>query len=147
MLVRHGAEQGHDAVQRRQQHLLAGGLQHQAVAGVVDVLAGAGEVHELSLGGQFRQVGRLGELLLDPVLDRLHIVIRGALDVLDGLRLGRAEARQQLVQVLARRVRKRRKFRQAGVRQRNEPFDLHLHAAVDQPELREQASSPLMRPA
>jgi hypothetical protein len=45
-------------VQRGQQHLLARGLEHQRVAGVVDVLAGAGEVHELAGRLQLRLVGK-----------------------------------------------------------------------------------------
>jgi glutathione S-transferase len=101
-LVRHGLQMGGDAVQRRQQHLLAGGLEHQAMAGVVDVLAGAGEVHELAVRGQLGKGAGSGELLLDPVLDRLDVVVGGLLDVLDGLRVGRAETGQHVLQVRAR---------------------------------------------
>ena len=64
-------------------------LQHQRMAGVVDVLAGAGEVHEL---GRRRQLGMALEAGLEPVLDRLDVVVGRALDVLDGLGVGLGEA-------------------------------------------------------
>jgi hypothetical protein len=41
------AQLGNDHVEHRQQYLLARITQHQRVGQVVDVLAGAGEVHEL----------------------------------------------------------------------------------------------------
>jgi hypothetical protein len=62
------------------------------VAGVVDVLAGAREVHELARG---LQLGVAVEAALQPVLDRLHVVVGGALDLLDGLRVGLGEARTE----------------------------------------------------
>jgi hypothetical protein len=67
-----------DTVQRRQQHLFARGLQHQRVAGVVDVFAGAGEVHEL--GRAASSSGWPLNARLDPVLDRLHVVVGGLFD-------------------------------------------------------------------
>ena len=69
----------HDAVQARQHHLVAPGAQLQRVAGVVDVLAGAGKVHELGGGFQF---GTGLEFALDPVFHGLHVVVGGFLDVL-----------------------------------------------------------------
>ena len=45
--VRHVAQGGDQAVDGRQHHLLARRLDLQRMAGVVDVLAGAGEMHEL----------------------------------------------------------------------------------------------------
>ena len=38
-----------------------------------------------------------GELLLEEVLDRLHVVVGGQLDVLDALRVGGRELRRQAV--------------------------------------------------
>jgi hypothetical protein len=63
-----------------------GGLEHQRVAGVVDVLAGAGEVHELA--ARLASSAWPLQARLDPVLDRLDVVVGGLLDVLDGLRVG-----------------------------------------------------------
>ncbi len=80
------------AVQRRQHHLLAGGLELQRVAGVVDVLAGAGEMHELA--GAL-QLGPGLEFGLDPVLHGLHVVIRGLLDFLDREAVGFGEVLDQ----------------------------------------------------
>jgi hypothetical protein len=129
------AAAGQHAVQRRQQHLLARGLQHQRVAGVVDVLAGAGEVHEL--GGGSSSAWPL-KALLDPVLHRLDVVVGGLLDVLDGLRVGLAETQHQAAQQAARGSDSGANSAKAGVGQRDEPLHLDLHAAVHQAELRQQ---------
>jgi hypothetical protein len=83
-VVRHFAQLQQDAVQRRQQHEVAPGAQLQGVAGVVDVLAGAGEMHEFA--GEF-QFGAGLELGLDPVLHRLDVVVGGLLDLLDRQRV------------------------------------------------------------
>jgi glutathione S-transferase len=99
----------------------------QRVAGVVDVFAGAGEVHEL--GGLF-QLGAGLELGLDPVFHRLHVVVGGLLDLLDGGRIGLGEVPHQAQQVGASARGQRRKLREARIRQRDEPRHLHLHAAV-----------------
>ena len=62
---------------------------HQRVGKVVDVLGGAGEVHELDA----RLPGRMcAELLLDQVLDGLDVVIGLALERLDRGGVGRVEA-------------------------------------------------------
>ena len=63
-------------VERGQQHLGTRGLQHQRVAGVVDVLAGAGEVHELA---RRLQLDVVVQALLEPVLDRLDVVLGDSL--------------------------------------------------------------------
>ena len=133
--VRHRGQLVDDAVQRRQQHLFACGLQHQRMAGVVDVLAGAGEVHELARRGQFRQ-GLAARL--EPVLDRLDVVVGGLLDVLDRLGVGLGEAQHEVAQQAARRFRQGLELGEAGVGQGDEPLDLDLHAAVHQAELRQQ---------
>jgi hypothetical protein len=98
-LVGHATQGADQAIDGGQDHLLARGLEHQAVAGVVDVFRCAGKVHELA--GLF-QLGVAGKTLLEPVLDRLHIVVGGFFDVLDGLGIGLREARYQATQVTAR---------------------------------------------
>src|SRR5690606_36872855 len=59
------------------------------VAEVVDVLAGAGEVHELQ--GR-AQLGVVAQALLDEVLERLDVVVGGALDLLDPGGVGHRKA-------------------------------------------------------
>ncbi|KAG1244633.1 hypothetical protein G6F68_015371 [Rhizopus microsporus] len=86
--VGQGAQGGGDAVQGRQQHFAAGLFQHQAVAEVVDVFAGAGEMHEFQ---RRSQLGVVLQLFLDEVLHRLDVVVGGALDLLHARGLGRAE--------------------------------------------------------
>jgi hypothetical protein len=113
------------AVQRGQQHLVARALELQRVAGVVDVLAGAGEVDELAGRAQF---GPRLELGLDPVLDRLDVVVGGLLDLLDRQRVGLGEVLHQPEQVGARAGRERLEFGEAGVGQGDEPAHLDLHA-------------------
>ncbi len=82
--MRHLAQGGDEFVQYRQQHAVARVAQHQRVGEIVDVLAGAGEMHELVGLGQF---GMIADLLLDEILDRLDVVVRGRLDRLDALRI------------------------------------------------------------
>ena len=75
-------------VHQRQQHLPPALAQHQGVGQVVDVLGGAGEVDEFA---DRLQLGVAGDLLLEEVLHRLDVVVGGALDVLDPLRVGIVE--------------------------------------------------------
>ena len=125
--VRQLAQLGNDGIQLRQQHRVAPRLQLQGVAGVVDVLAGAGEVHELGGG---LQLGPALELVLDPVFDRLHVVVGGLLDGLDGGAIGFGEVAQQFGEVSARFARQRLEFVETGIRQGDEPGQLHLHTAL-----------------
>jgi hypothetical protein len=127
MQMGHLTQLEHDAVQRGQHHLVAAGAQLQRVAGVVDVLAGAGEVHEL---GGFLQFGACLELRFDPVLHGLHVVVGGFLDVLDGLGVGLREVLRQALQVGAGAGGQGLEFSKTGVRERDEPGHLHLHTAV-----------------
>ena len=133
--VRHLRELVDDAVERGQQHLAARRLQHQRVAGVVDVLAGAGEVDELARRAQF---GLALAAVPEPVLDRLHVVVGRALDILDRLRIGLREAQHEAAQEAARGLGERPELVEAGVRQRDEPLDLDLHPPVHEAELRQQ---------
>src|SRR5690606_30960670 len=88
-LVRHAAQGGGDAVECRQHHVATGGVEHQAVGQVVDVFAGAGEVHELERRAEF---GVVGQAFLDEVLDRLDVVVGGAFDLFDAGSVGGREA-------------------------------------------------------
>jgi glutathione S-transferase len=120
-------EQGVDL---RQQALVAGVLQHQAVGQIVDVLGGAGEMHELAQRGQFRL---LRQALLQEVLDRLHVVVGGALDLLDAAGVRLREFPSQRVQVRLGGGLERRHFGDARVgRQRPQPADLDDHPVTDQ---------------
>jgi hypothetical protein len=125
--VGHLAQLEHDAVQARQHHLVAPGAQLQGVAGVVDVFAGAGKVHKF---GRFFQFGAGLEFALDPVFHGLHVVVGGFLDVLDGLGIGLGEVFHQAQQVGACAGRQGLELGKTGVRERDEPGHLDLHAAV-----------------
>ena len=65
------------AVERGKQHAVPPFLEHQPVGEVVDVFRSAGEVHELGDANRFRVAGKL---LLQPVLDRLDVVVGLGLD-------------------------------------------------------------------
>jgi hypothetical protein len=107
-------------------------FEHQRVRNVVDVLGGAGEVHEL---GSRRQRGVVGGAPLDPVLDRLDVVIGLGLDRLDLGTVGRCEGPNQGAQALDRRRRNGREVRQTGRRERREPLDLDAQALAHEGEL------------
>ena len=132
-LVRQFAQAGDHLVQRRNEHRVARALEHQRVREVVDVLGGAGKVDEF-LDPHHLSVG--GELILDPVFERLDVVIGGRLD---GFHLGgllRPEFGNQAIELGDGRWREGRdlgEMRLGG--QRLEPFDLDLQAAADQAEL------------
>jgi hypothetical protein len=72
------------------------GTSAKAWAGVVDVFAGAGEVHKLRGLLQFRAGFEFG---LDPVLHRLDIVVGDLFDVFDGQAVGLAEVFHQAQEV------------------------------------------------
>ena len=76
------AQRGDDPVELRQHHPVARFGDHERVGQVVDVLRRAGEVHELDRSLHFAVGGELG---LQPVLDRLDVVVGLGLDVLDVL--------------------------------------------------------------
>ena len=75
--------QGHQQpLHGRQQYILHAIAQHQRVGEVVDVLGGAGKVHEFSNVLQLRVAGKA---LLDEILNRLDVVVGGGLNGLDAL--------------------------------------------------------------
>ena len=97
MLVRERAQIGDQRRQRRHQHVAARPGDHQVVGEVVDVFRRAGEMDEF---GGARDLGHVGEALLQPVLDRLDVVIGRALDRLDPLGVGDAEIACRLRELL-----------------------------------------------
>ncbi len=129
--MRHGPQLRDHFVQARQHHRIAALAQHQRIGQVVDVLAGAGEVHELQ---RRRQRGVALQPLLDVVLYRLDVVVGRALDLLDPRGIGRRKAFRKRAQSRGIRGGERRQLRDRRLgRKRQQPFDLHVHARVDQP--------------
>ena len=126
-LVCHFAQLQHDAVQRWHQHHVAAHTDLQGMAGVVDVFAGAGKVHELSSFLQLRTAVKLG---LDPVLHGFHVVVGGLLDLLDRRSIGLGEVGNQAMQVSTRTFGQWRKFGKTGIRQRDEPGNFNLDTTV-----------------
>jgi hypothetical protein len=114
----------------RQQHTAAGFLAHQRIGEVVDVLAGAGEMHELEprLPGCVR-----AQFPLDQVLDGLDVVIGLALECLDRRGVVRAEAVGHLLCQREVRWAEAAQFGDAALaRQRVQPGDLHPDAGTNQ---------------
>ena len=133
-LMRQFAQAGADLVERRQHRLVARRLEHQCVRQVVDVFRGAREVDELA---DLHHLGVVRELLLDPVFERLHVVVGNGLDLLHLGRLLRAEAGDERVELGHRGRREGRNLGEVGFGgERLEPLDLDLQAATDQPVLR-----------
>ena len=118
-------------------HGLQGGQQHvgrglghgQRDGGVVDVLGSQAEVDEF--GAVLEAEG--GELVLDEVLDRFHIVVGGLFDVLDGLRVGRSEVHINAAEALHLRLGEGGKLGQANGVQGDEVLHLHANAVLDEP--------------
>ena len=97
------------------------------MAGVVDVFASAGEVHKL---GGLKELGSRIKFGLDPVLDRLDVMVSGLFYFLDGAAIGLRKILHQAQQVSARSGRKRLEFSEARVTQCNEPRNLNLNTAL-----------------
>jgi hypothetical protein len=133
--VGHRAQRLDDGIEFRQQHLLPRLVEHQRIGQVVDVLAGAGEMHEL----QRRLERRVAfQPFLEEVLDRLDVVVGGRLDLLDVRGVGDGEAVGERAQAADGVVVEGGQFGDGGLRrQRQQPFDLHTHAGADQPVLGE----------
>lgn len=132
-LLRHAAERVDELVHQRQQLLVARLAQHQRVAEVVDVLAGARKMRELE---HLRQLRVLAQPRFEHILYRLDVMIRGALDVLHLLRdLGR-EVVAQVVQECVCFCSELGHFRHVWQRREHlQPAALHQHAELDQPVL------------
>ncbi len=129
------AQLGDDAVDGRQQNVGACVAQHQRIGKIVDVFAGAGEVHEFLGLGQRRVVA---DALFDEVLHRLHVVIGGGFDGLDARAVVDVEIRGDALELFNLRGRERRQFHDARIGgQCQQPLDLHMHAAVHQAEFAE----------
>jgi len=103
--------------------------QHQGEGQIVDILRGAGKVHELA---ERRERGT-SQTLFDEVLDRLDIVIGDGLDRLDTARIFHREALGQSVEEGAFVSSQGAGLGDAGgVAQRVQPGDLHSDASLDQ---------------
>src|SRR5690625_2223673 len=112
------------------QHLLPSGLEHKGVGEVINVFTCAGEVHVFQYRFQFRVAG---ELLFQEVFHGFNVVVGGALNVFDFLRLGFAEVLDQVVELAMGLRTERRNFGNAVVlAQALQPAYLHRHAAVNQ---------------
>jgi hypothetical protein len=106
--VRQFDQPGDDLVQRRQHGLFAGALAHQRVRQVVDVFGGAGEVDEFA---DLDDLGVAPGVLLDPVFERLDVVVGDGFLGLDLGRLLDAEIGDQRIELGLRSTAKKGQFR------------------------------------
>src|SRR5258706_1136597 len=105
------------------------------MAKVVDVCGSAGEVHEAGDTGDF---GVVGEFLLEPVLDRLDVVIDAGFDLFYRFTVDDREVANHSVELPYRGGRKGGNVveRLRGAK-RFEPFDFDQNAVADQAEFAE----------
>ena len=130
VLVRQSGDGVDALVQRRQQRLGPRLAQHQRIGQIVDVFGGTGEMDEFADRFQF---GVAGDFFLEQILDRLHVVVGGALDVLDPLGVRQAKVLDQPAQDMEGVLAQRRHFRDAGMTgQRLQPAHLHPYPMADQ---------------
>jgi hypothetical protein len=128
--MRQRFESGGDVAKRGQEHLCARFREHHAVREIVDVLRRAREVNEFA---DPRNLGDACEALLQPILDRLDVVVGRALDRLHAGRVVRRERRRSGLQRLSSLRAKRRDFGNLRfVRQRDQPGDFDLHPGADE---------------
>jgi hypothetical protein len=114
--------------------------QHERIGEVVDVFRSAGEVEELA---QPAAGIRGRELLLEEVLDGLHVMVGFALYGLDALRLVQRQAGGERLQQGQGLAFDRLQLDDAGLRgQREQPACLHRDAVANQPEFAENGSQP-----
>ena len=133
--MRQRAQVGGERHYCRQQHGAPRFGEHQPVGEVVDVLRSACEVDEL---GRPRDLGRRCKALLQPVLDRLDVVIGGPFDRLDALGIGDTEFCRGGVEQRARGRGERRYFGDSRFsRERREPDQLDLYPVADEAVLAE----------
>ena len=108
---------------------------HQCVGEVIDVFGGAGEVDELA---HRLELGVALDPLLQEVLDRLDVVIGGALDFLDAPCGRLVKIRDDGIEPAIRVLREARDLGDARMPgQTLEPAHLDGDAVADQPELAE----------
>ncbi|MNI77920.1 hypothetical protein D3C73_1342540 [compost metagenome] len=74
------------------------------------------------------QLGVVGHFFLQPILDRFHVMVGDALDVLDARGVGFRKILHQLLQALASSRRKSGQLGQAGVGQGDQPGHLDFDA-------------------
>lgn len=121
MLMREMLQALNQDVQCGQHHRIAGFLEHQRMAQVVDVFRSAGEVNEFQ---RFCSLRIAGELIAQPILDGFDVVVSAALDGFDLFSISFGQLCGELVQLRDGRSRERQQFFDAGFgSQRFEPFD------------------------
>ena len=116
------------------EEFLATFSQHERVARVIDVLGRAGEVHKF---GSLGELGVVSHLSLDPVFDRLHVVIGGLFDVLDLLAAFNREVRHEAAQESLAVLGNFAEFRQTEFRKGDEPFRFNLNTGLHEGVFRE----------
>ncbi len=127
-LLGHRANLGHNLLEGGIEHLLQGLLHREGYSRVVDILRRQAEVHELLVGLQTDLV----HLLLEDVLDRLHVVIRHGFDLLDTLGRGGREVEVQRAKCLVGLLIYAGELRQREFAQGDEVFNLDTDAVTDQ---------------
>ncbi len=124
-----------------QQALVARLGEHQGIGQVVDVLGCAGEMDELA---HCLQLGIAGDLLLEEILHRLHIVIGGALDVLHPLGVFQGEILHDAIEQAIGLVAEGRYLGNAVMQAQGlQPAYLHQHPVFDQAEFTEDGTQAL----
>ena len=108
-----------ESADRGQPHLLGRRLDGQRVRQVVDVLGGAEDVDDLAQGRQIRALTQLAggrlEVFADQVFDGLDVVAGNRLELAQALNMIGSEIAGQRAQVVALRIRQRRRARQDTV--------------------------------
>ena len=113
-----------------QQHLTACFAQHQTVGEVVDVFGGAGEMDEFT--DRF-QLAVAGNLLLEKILHRLHVMVGGALDVLYPVGVVVVEIIDDSIEDMGRMFTQFGNFGDAGMGGKHlQPADFHQHTMADE---------------
>jgi hypothetical protein len=130
VLVGQGAHAGDNLVELGQHYRFARIAQHQRIRKVVDILRRAGEMDELERPLDLPVARQPG---LEPVLDRLDVVVGLGLDVLDVPGVAFRKARDELVHRSDGLCAEWPQLFNRGLGgQRLQPFELDLQAVADQ---------------
>ena len=120
-------------LQSRIEHLAQTLLQREGDRGVVDILRGEPEMDELLAGAQADFV----HLLLEQVLDGLHVVVGDRFDLLHAAGVVRREVAVERAQLFERRRIDLRQLGQRQFAQSDEILHLHADAVADERRLGE----------
>ena len=138
--MRDRSQSFYQGIDSRQHDLRASIPEHQGVSKIVDVLGGAGEMHETGDAGYLAIVR---QLFLEPILDRFDIVIGAGLDLLYRVAVDLLEVAHHRVQLFYRRRRQgRNAVERFGGAERLQPFDFDQNAVTDQAEFAEVIREP-----